>query len=249
MGLRSKMDLIGVIPARLGSTRLGRKPLQTLQNKPIILWVCEAVSQCKSLDAFFVATDSVEIQECVESAGFKAIMTPEDCVSGTDRVWQAIKDQNPKVIVNVQGDEPLIRPEAVDDLVNFVASKNEDCWGTLGFELEPEDIDNKNAVKVVFNCKKEALYFSRWPIPFSRMEADMNHPNVLKHIGLYAYTYKALKDFCESKPSALEQAESLEQLRALDLGYKIYVQKTPYPSHGVDTLEDLQRLEELLGGR
>lgn len=242
------MDVIGVIPARLGSTRLERKPLQTLQNKPIILWVCEAVKKCQSLSDFYVATDSEEIFEVVENAGFKAIMTPEDCVSGTDRVWNAVKDLNPKVIVNIQGDEPLIHPESIDALAKFMAGRNEECWATLGCSLAEDEIENKNAVKVVFDSYGRALYFSRWPIPFSRTAADVNHPRVLKHIGLYAYTYQALKDFCEASPSSLESAESLEQLRALDLGYKIYVLPSSYPAHGVDTIEDLQKLERLLGG-
>lgn len=240
------MELIGVIPARLGSTRLERKPLQTLQNKPIILWVCEAVAKCQSLDDFFVATDSEEIASVVQKAGFKAVMTPADCASGTDRIWQAIKDKKPKMIVNIQGDEPLIEPKAIDALADFIKSQTHDCWVTLGAELQIADVDNKNAVKVVINQKGKALYFSRWPIPFSRVEPYSGHPNVLKHIGLYAYTYKALKDFCQTKASALELSESLEQLRALDMGYDIYVLKTPYHSQGVDTVEDLKHLEELL---
>lgn len=253
------MELIGVIPARLGSTRLERKPLQTLQNKPIILWVCEAVAKCQSLDAFFVATDSEEIAEVVRQAGFKAVMTPEDCVSGTDRIWQAIQSEikadqkglgaqkvsNLK-IVNIQGDEPLIEPAAIDALAGFIAEQKEDCWVTLGADLKLEDIENKNAVKVLINQQSKALYFSRWPVPFSRVEAFEGHPNVLKHVGLYAYTYQALKSFCEAPASELEKSESLEQLRALDLGYNIYVLKTPYHSQGVDTIEDLKKLETML---
>lgn len=240
--------MIGVIPARLGSTRLERKPLQTLQNKPIILWVCEAVKKCQSLNDFYVATDSSEIFDIVVGAGFKAIMTPMDCVSGTDRVWKAIKDLNPKVIVNIQGDEPLVHPDSIDALARFMKDQKEECWATLGYPLADDEIENKNAVKVVFDSFGKALYFSRWPIPFSRAEQDIKNPRVLKHIGLYAYTYQALKEFCEASPSPLELAESLEQLRAMDLGYKIYVLKSLHPAHGVDTKEDLEKLERLLGG-
>lgn len=244
------MELIGVIPARLGSTRLERKPLQPLKNKPIILWVCEAVAKCQALDGFFVATDSEEIASVVTQAGFKAVMTPEGCASGTDRIWQALSSsseyQSVKKIVNIQGDEPLIDPRAITALAEFIQSKNEDCWATLGTELPLEDLENKNAVKVVVNRQQRALYFSRWPIPFSRLEPYVGHPNLLKHVGLYAYTRQALQSFCEAPVSALEQSESLEQLRALDMGYDIYVLKTDYHAQGVDTKEDLQKLERLL---
>ncbi len=244
------MELIGVIPARLGSTRLERKPLQPLKNKPIILWVCEAVAKCQALDGFFVATDSEEIAAVVTEAGFKAVMTPVECASGTDRIWQALNSypeyQTARKIINIQGDEPLIDPRAIEALAGFIKQQNEDCWVTLGAELAVEDIGNKNAVKVVVSQKGKALYFSRWPIPFSRTEPYVGHPSVLKHVGLYAYTYEALKSFCEAPVSALEQSESLEQLRALDLGYSIYVLKTDYHSQGVDTKEDLLKLEKFL---
>ncbi|MCO5113168.1 MAG: 3-deoxy-manno-octulosonate cytidylyltransferase [Bdellovibrionaceae bacterium] len=244
------MELIGVIPARLGSTRLERKPLQPLKNKPIILWVCEAVAKCQALDGFFVATDSEEIAAVVTEAGFKVVMTPVECASGTDRIWQALSShpeyQTARKIINIQGDEPLIDPRAIEALAEFIKQQNEDCWVTLGAELVLEDIENKNAVKVVVNQKGKALYFSRWPIPFSRTPPYVGHPNVLKHVGLYAYTYEALKSFCEAPVSDLEQSESLEQLRALDLGYSIYVLKTDYHSQGVDTKEDLLKLEKFL---
>lgn len=241
------MKYLGVIPARLGSTRLERKPLQPLLNKPLILWVCEAVKKSKKLDQFVVATDSEEVFNVVKDAGFQAQMTSVDCPSGTDRALEVADQFNPQFIVNIQGDEPLILAEEIDGLIEFIEAQDQKvCWATLGYKLSLEDIDNKNSVKVVFNQKHEALYFSRYPIPFSRSDFTAENSSVLKHVGLYAYTYEALKLFCKSLPSDLEKAESLEQLRALDLGIKIYVKPTNYKSVGVDTREDLIKVEKIL---
>ncbi len=241
------MKYLGVIPARLGSTRLERKPLQSLLNKPLILWVCEAVKKSKKLEKFVVATDSLDVMTVVQNAGFEAQMTSEDCASGTDRVLQVAKDYNPEFIVNIQGDEPMIQAEEIDGLLDFItAQKNPECWATLGHALSIEDLANKNAVKVIVNQNFEALYFSRFPIPFSRMDYFADSSCVYKHVGLYAYTFKALKLFCMAEPSSLEKAESLEQLRALFLGTKIYVKPTSYKSVGVDTIEDLKNVEQIL---
>ncbi len=241
------MKYLGVIPARLGSTRLERKPLQPLLNKPLILWVCEAVKKSKKLDKFVVATDSDEVMSVVKNAGFKAQMTSPDCASGTDRALEVAIKYKPEVIVNIQGDEPLILAEEIDGLIQFIESQDEKvCWATLGHKLSAEDLENKNSVKVVFNQNKEALYFSRYPIPFSRLNFQADFKSVLKHVGLYAYTIEGLKLFCKGEPSELEKAESLEQLRALDLGIKIFVKPTEYKSVGVDTIEDLKKVEEII---
>lgn len=241
------MKYLGVIPARLGSTRLERKPLQPLLNKPLIIWVCEAVKKSKKLDQFIVATDSEEVFNVVKEAGFQAQMTSVDCPSGTDRALEVADQFKPQFIVNIQGDEPLILAEEIDGLIEFIEAQDQKvCWATLGHKLSLEDIDNKNSVKVVFNQKSEALYFSRYPIPFSRLDFNVENSSVLKHVGLYAYTYEGLKLFCKNLPSDLEKAESLEQLRALDLGIKIYVKKTNYKSVGVDTREDLIKVEKIL---
>lgn len=273
------MKNLGVIPARLGSTRLERKPLQPLLNKPLILWVCEAVQKSKALDKFVVATDSEEILDVVTKAGFEAQMTSINCASGTDRALEVAKLYKPEFIVNIQGDEPLIQAQEIDGLLDFIKSKNNKlCWATLGHKLSSEDLDNKNSVKVVFNQQKEALYFSRFPIPYSRKSfipdlkpnfiaephtslkfesgqnknpdhlqtSNVNPKSVLKHVGLYAYTYEALDAFCQSPPCELELAESLEQLRALDLGIKIFVKTTDYESIGVDTMDDLKKVEQKL---
>jgi CMP-2-keto-3-deoxyoctulosonic acid synthetase len=145
------MKYLGVIPARLGSTRLERKPLQSLKNKPLILWVCEAVQKSKKLDKFVVATDSTEVLDVVVHAGFEAQLTSENCPSGTDRVLEVAKKYDPQFIINIQGDEPLIKASEIDGLLEFIESKDQDCWATLGHELSLEDLDNKNAVKVVVN--------------------------------------------------------------------------------------------------
>lgn len=240
------MKYLGVIPARLGSTRLERKPLQSLQNKPLILWVCEAVQKSKKLDKFIVATDSLEVFDVVENAGFEVQMTSESCASGTDRCLEVAEKHQAQFIINIQGDEPLIEADEIDGLLSFIESRNEECWATLGYALNKTDWENKNAVKVVLNRNEEALYFSRYPIPFSRKGFNPQSQSVLKHVGLYAYTLKALKEFCQSEPCELEQAESLEQLRALYLGTKIFVKKTAYQSIGVDTYEDLKKVEDIL---
>lgn len=247
------MKYLGVIPARLGSTRLQRKPLQPLLNKPLILWVCEAVQKSKLLDMFVVATDSQEIFDVVTQAGFKAQMTSENCPSGTDRVLEVAERFKADYILNIQGDEPLIDPNEIDELAKFINEKDEDCWATLGFELSSEDLNNLNAVKVVLGHNDQALYFSRFPIPFSRGKFEQDSKSisssVLKHVGLYAYTSNALKKFCNSEPTQLEKSESLEQLRALQIGSKVFVKQTAYQSLGVDTLEDLKKVENVLKKR
>jgi 3-deoxy-manno-octulosonate cytidylyltransferase (CMP-KDO synthetase) len=240
------MKYLGVIPARLGSTRLERKPLQSLLNKPLILWVCEAVKKSKKLEKFVVATDSLEVFDVVQKAGFEAEMTSEACASGTDRALEVANKFEPQFIINIQGDEPLIKAEEIDALIEFIEAQNQECWATLGHQISAADLENKNAVKVVLNQHKEALYFSRYPIPYSRNSFEPENSGVLKHVGLYAYTFKALKKFCENEPCELEKAESLEQLRALYLGTKIFVKKTKYESVGVDTLEDLKKVEDIL---
>lgn len=219
------MKYLGVIPARLGSTRLQRKPLQPLLNKPLILWVCEAVQKSKKLDKFVVATDSSEVFDVVQAAGFDVQMTSEHCASGTDRSLEVAEKFKPEFIINIQGDEPLIHAEEIDGLLEFIESQEQDCWATLGFKLNREDWENKNSVKAVLNQKREAIYFSRYPIPYSRQDFNPDSEAVLKHVGLYAYTFNALKEFCAAEPCELEQAESLEQLRALHLGIKIFYEK------------------------
>lgn len=240
------MKYLGVIPARLGSTRLQRKPLQSLLNKPLILWVCEAVQKSKKLEKFIVATDSLEVLEVVQKAGFEAQMTSEHCASGTDRALEVAQKFDPDFIINIQGDEPLIKADEIDGLIEFIESQKQECWATLGHAITSEDLENKNAVKVVLNQHQEALYFSRYPIPYSRKTFEAINPSVLKHVGLYAYTFQALKTFCQNEPCELEKAESLEQLRALYLGTKIFVKKTEYQSIGIDTMEDLKNVEAIL---
>lgn len=240
------MKYLGVIPARLGSTRLERKPLQSLLGKPLILWVCEAVAKSKKLEKVIVATDSTEVMAVVEGAGFLAQMTSENSASGTDRALEVAKKYSPQFIINIQGDEPLIQADEIDQLLEFIESKQQQCWATLGHELSFEDLENKNAVKVVLAQNHEALYFSRFPIPYSRKNFEAENSMVLKHVGLYAYTYRALEKFCQEPPCVLEQSESLEQLRALYIGTKIFVKKTDYRSIGVDTIEDLKNVEKLL---
>lgn len=256
------MFVLGVIPARLGSTRLERKPLQSLLGRSLIQWTCKSVSQSQRLDDLIVATDSEEVAYEVEKEGYKACMTRSDLASGTDRVFEVSQKFQPDLVVNIQGDEPLIQAQEIDNLIDFILSKEMDCWATLGSFLSWEDLKDSHTVKVIKNIKDEAIYFSRFGIPFSREVCSITNPNetrdlkegennikspfVKKHVGVYAYTYKALRDFFYTPPCHIEKSESLEQLRALHLGTKIFVKDTSYNVIGVNTLEDLKRVESLL---
>jgi len=241
------MQAIGVIPARYASTRFPGKPMASLLQKPMIEWVYRGAEQSQKLSKIFVATDHLEIKSCVESFGGNVIMTDSDLASGSDRVWQAAKDLEADIIVNIQGDEPLITGDLLDKLVSPLESDANLDMSTLACEFKTQsDFDSLNSVKVVLNAKTRALYFSRYPIPHSRLPFAPGGCASLKHIGIYAYKKDFLKMFCEEPPADLEKAESLEQLRALYLGAKINVVKVDHESHGVDSPEDIEKIEQLL---
>lgn len=245
------MVTICIIPARFGSTRLPGKPLINLGNKPIIQWVYERALESKCFDHVFVATDDERILEAVERFGAKAIMTSKEAPSGTDRVYEATEillkegygiDES-SVIVNIQGDEPFIKPEMIQKLVELM-NEGTDYIGTLAKAIDKEeDFLNPNIVKVVFDGSKNALYFSRSPIPFDRekyLKGISTKNFMYKHIGIYGYSLKVLKKFVQLPQSKLERIESLEQLRALENGIKVKVAITEYDSFGIDTPEDLE---------
>lgn len=236
---------IAVIPARFGSTRFPGKPLELLKGKPIIQWVVEGARKSKLIEKIYVATDDNRIADVCRKINVDVLMTRSDCPTGTDRIYEATKDLNFDVVLNIQGDEPLIDQTYIDPLaLAFVENPKLDM-ATLAHPLSAEDIDNKNAVKVITNIKSEAIYFSRFAIPYSR-EKDPKSETALKHIGLYGYSHAFLQKFCTSPQCAIEKYESLEQLRALYLGATIKVLQVNKPTYGVDTPEDLQKLEALL---
>ncbi len=244
----TRQKIIGIIPARKGAVRFPNKPLALIQGKPMIQWVIEGSLKAKSLDELYVATDDKEIFSISEKAGAKAIMTPSELASGTDRLYFATKSLSYDVAINIQGDEPLIQAEDIDALAGVYLQGEKPEMATLAHPISQSDLASMNAVKVIINARGEAIYFSRFPIPHSRHDAKLfpDGPICLKHVGLYAYTKNFLKSFCEAEPALIEKAEGLEQLRALHLGARIRVLQIKNQTWGIDTPEDLNRLEEWL---
>jgi 3-deoxy-manno-octulosonate cytidylyltransferase (CMP-KDO synthetase) len=250
----SSQRVLGVIPARYASTRFEGKPLALIQGKEMILWVCEGARQSRQLQDLWVATDDVRSASVVQAAGFKAVMTDPALPSGTDRIQAALllnEQEKFDVVVNIQGDEPLINGALVDQLVQPMLQDSSLEMATLAHSLSEVELKSPNAVKVVINQRDEALYFSRFPIPFSRVSHVENAPIscAFKHIGMYAYRASFLRQFCAAPQAELEIHESLEQLRALALGARIKVVLVNERPWGVDTPQDLAKIEEILRSR
>ncbi len=237
------MKAIAIIPARLGSTRLPRKMLREVAGKLLVGWVYEAVRSSPLVADVIIATDSEEIMEACDRHDWKAQMTSSTHRSGTERVHEVSNSLTADVYINVQGDEPLVRPEQIATLIDVMKDPAVQV-GTVKTPCPPEDTRNPNAVKVVTAPGGRALYFSRATIPFDR---DGTSPQYFKHLGLYAYRKPALDSFVGWPESTLEKSERLEQLRFLENGISIYVGETSYDSVGVDTEEDLQRVAQILG--
>ena len=236
------MKAVAVIPARLASTRLPRKPLRHILGKPMVQRVYEAARACRGLEDVIVATDSEEILGLCREHGWKAQMTSAECRSGTDRVREVAQDLSADIFVNVQGDEPLARPEHLDALLSVMKPGVE--VGTVYTRCPADEVANPNSVKIVTALDGRALYFSRAAIPHDRdRRGDVRY---FKHLGFYAYTPQALDRFCQWPESELERAERLEQLRFLDHGVNLYAAETPFDTVGVDTEEDLLRVEQIL---
>lgn len=241
------MKAIGVIPARFGSTRFPGKPLKSILGKPLLQWVVEGAKQAKTLEDIWVATDHPEIEALAHQLQVKAVMTSPDLVSGSDRVFAAVDSTEVDVVVNIQGDEPLITGDLLDQLVSPMLEDETLPMATLGRHLQPGDLESRNTAKIVLNDRSEAIYFSRLPIPYSRQIPGAD-PVCLKHIGLYAFRKSFLGRFCKAGPCALEMSEGLEQLRALYLGARIRVVQVQHESWGVDTPEDIAKVEAILRG-
>jgi 3-deoxy-manno-octulosonate cytidylyltransferase (CMP-KDO synthetase) len=239
------MKTIAVIPARLASTRLPRKMLREIAGKPLVGWVYEAVRSSPLLSEVIVATDSEEILSACGKYGWNARMTSPNHSSGTERVHEVSNSIDAVVYINVQGDEPMVRPEQIATLIDVMKNSGVGV-GTLKTPCLAEEIHNPNAVKVVDDSGGRALYFSRATIPFDR---DSTQPAYFKHLGIYAYRKAALDLFVKLPESILEKSERLEQLRFLENGIPIHVGETPHDSIGVDTEEDLQRVAEILRTR
>lgn len=243
------MTAIGVIPARYGSTRLPAKPLLKMNGRPLLEWVIRGVRDAKSLTELIVATDHAEIANLAESLGVRAVMTDSEIPSGSDRVWAAARDLNHDIILNIQGDEPLIQPFWVDRLVESFRERPQIQMATLAHALPPEELEVRGTVKLIMNREGEAIYFSRFAIPHSREGLDKWPGVAKKHIGLYGYRKNFLGTFCAQTPTAIEKSESLEQLRALWLGAKIQVIEIDGHSIGVDTADDVASAEKILQAR
>jgi 3-deoxy-manno-octulosonate cytidylyltransferase (CMP-KDO synthetase) len=253
------VKITGIIPARYQSTRLPGKVLLDIAGKPMIQHVYERCRQAQLLDEVVIATDDTQVRDAAESFGADVEMTRADHASGTDRLAEVAARRDCDVIVNVQGDEPMIEPAAIDAAVAPFLDDPELSFGTIATEITTIEEHNEwTTVKVVVDAQGYALYFSRAPIPYFRIDGDAEQPESprqhpksglapLKHIGLYVYRRETLLWFAGLEPSALEQTEGLEQLRALEAGCPIRVVQVDYSPIGVDTEEDLERVREIMG--
>ena len=245
------MRILGVIPSRYGSTRFPGKSLHPICGRPLVAWVVDAVKRAKRLDDVIVATDDERIAEAARAAGATAAMTPSDLPSGTDRVACAANPAPDDIVVNIQGDEPLIEPSLIDALADRLSSDSRWSMATAATPITTmEDLEARSVVKVVVDRDDGALYFSRLPIPCRRDGApDLSSGLYLRHIGIYAYRGDFLRRMVAEPPCALEKTESLEQLRALHMGARIAVLRTSQAGVGVDTPEDAVKVEALLKAR
>ncbi|EGP4707114.1 3-deoxy-manno-octulosonate cytidylyltransferase [Enterococcus faecium] len=240
------MKTIAIIPSRYGSSRFPGKPLAMISSKPMIQWVYENVSKAAMLDAVYVATDDKRIFDCVESFGGMALMTSDKHTCGTDRLAECaeilqLRDED--LVLNIQGDEPLIKAEMIADLYSCF-DNDEVYMGTLKKHIEvQEELDNPNVVKVINDVNDYAIYFSRFCVPYERDGKNSLH---FKHIGVYGYKTWFLKKYSTMPKTPLEVSESLEQLRVLESGFKIRVKETKYQTVGVDTPEQIQQVEDEL---
>lgn len=239
------MKIVAVIPARYGSTRFRGKPLALISGKPMIQWVYENTVSCSMISRVIVATDERNIAKVVESFGGEVCMTSSAHTTGTDRVAEAAKDLDAQIIINIQGDEPLLPSEGIEETVAPLLNDKTIPMGTLKTKiLNREDIYNPNIVKIITDHRGFALYFSRSPIPYEKL-ANLG-TIFFRHIGLYVYRRDFLLRFARLPQSALEKAEGLEQLRALEHGYSIKVVETDYHPVGVDVPDDISRVEKLM---
>ncbi|WP_026560968.1 3-deoxy-manno-octulosonate cytidylyltransferase [Bacillus sp. J37] len=240
------MKVIGVIPARYGSSRFPGKPLAMILNKPMIQHVYERVSESKLLDQVIVATDHEDIKKVVEDFGGQVVMTRTDHETGSDRIAEVTAKVEGDFFVNIQGDEPLIHHDIIDALVKE-AKESPNAVVTAKTKIKDlQDVNNPNVVKVITDHTDRAIYFSRSAIPYNRSNVSFSY---YKHLGIYGYPKEVLNKFVQLPQSSLEEAEMLEQLRLLENGYTVKVVETSYNAVGVDTPEDIEKVESILGGK
>jgi 3-deoxy-manno-octulosonate cytidylyltransferase (CMP-KDO synthetase) len=244
---------LGVIPARFAAQRFPGKPLAPIAGKPLVRRVYEQARQATGLDQVIVATDDTRILEAVESFGGDAMLTSPDCATGTDRVAEVAGQVECDYVLNIQGDEPLLRPEMIDQLVDGIRADAACRMATLARRIESAEVlDNPNVVKVVVGVNGQALYFSRSRIPHVRDAGGEDAATWLaatdfyKHLGIYAFQRRFLFEYVEFDQTPLEKTEKLEQLRAVENGVAIKVLVTPHDSIGVDRPEDVALVEEIL---
>jgi 3-deoxy-manno-octulosonate cytidylyltransferase (CMP-KDO synthetase) len=238
--------VLGVIPARLQSTRFPRKVLHEVAGKPLVVQVYEAARRAAELDELLVATESHEVIDACAKFGIAAVLTSSAHPSGTDRIWEVAQTRAADIYVNIQGDEPLVTAEHIRLLVGPFRESADTQVTTLKIRLTAEEMTNPNVNKVVCGVDGRALYFSKHPIPYDRDGIGVVR---WKHAGFYAYRKAALDAFHRLQPSPLELAEKLEQLRFLENGIDIVVVETDAPTIGVDTEADLRAVETLLSAR
>ena len=257
-GSKSQIKSVAVIPARYSATRLPGKPLLEIAGKPLIVWVAERARSASTISRTIVATDDPRIVDAVNAAGFDAVITRADHKTGTDRIAEVAHNLRADIIVNVQGDEPLINPETIDRAVNALIEDPDAQMSTTWEKIaDPADVTNPSVVKVTFDGNCYATKFSRNPLVNQGAEkgdSDESSPDesgllfkFKKHTGLYAYRRDFLLAFARWPQTENERRESLEQLRALDRGVKIKVVEAASPSIGVDTVEDLERVRRIIG--
>lgn len=238
------MKFLGVIPARYASTRLEAKPLKDIEGHTMIEWVYKRALK-SNLDKVVIATDDMRIYDEVTKFGGEVVLTSESHPNGTSRIAEVCeKVEGYEVIINIQGDEPLIEPEMINSLIDAFRREPELVMGTLKHRIETmEEISNPNVVKVVTDKNDYAVYFSRSVIPYPR---ELNIGNYFKHVGIYGYKSDFVKAYAKMESTPLEKSESLEQLRVLENGYRIKVLETPFAIVGVDTQEDLERVRNII---
>lgn len=240
------MKTLIVLPARFGATRFPGKVLAPLRGKPVVQWCYEAALNAKA-GPVLVATEDQKVVDAVRDFGGEAVLTSEACRSGTDRVYEAAKGRKADIVVNVQADEPLIDTATIKAAIEALKKDKGASIGTAAAPVrDMTQVTNPNTVKVVLDNKGRALYFTRCPIPYLRNPGN-GTPTHLQHIGIYSFRRKALERFVKLPPGRLEQLESLEQLRAMENGMEIAVATVARPTVGVDTPEDLARVEKMLG--
>ena len=241
------MKIIGVIPARWGSTRFEGKVLADLLGKPVLQHVWERAQQSSLLEEVYIACDDERIFSVAQKFKARVILTSRKCFSGTDRIAEAVKDIQADMIVNIQGDEPLIEAQVIDGVIRALIERPECVVATAVNRLHnPKEIESPHVVKAVIDTDHTVLYFSRAVIPFARDHAQKQEVHYYRHIGIYAYRRDFLFEYQRLKPSMLERAEKLEQLRILEHGHKMATIETAYHPRGVDTPQDLDELNAYL---